>query len=155
MEEIKKLRLVIQDESDENHSREIQEMNRRNADDEPDKLLADPRRVRADDGKIDDRRVEPGAFGNHEEAFPAVGRVEDDSRSLENVGVTELFQAERDFPGDGNLQPIDDAGKHLEQKIGKKPDDEEENKEEQELHPEDRASRLLLFSTFWLLSLAQ
>jgi hypothetical protein len=37
----------------------------------------------------------------------------------------------------------------------KKPDDEEENKEEQELRPEGRASRLLLFSAYWLLSLAQ
>ena len=100
-------------------------------------------------------RVEPGAFGDHDEAFAAVGRVEGESRFLENVRVAELLQAEGDFPGDGDLQPVDEAGKHPRQKIGKKPDDEEENKEEQKLRPEGRASRLLLFSAFWLLSLAQ
>jgi hypothetical protein len=155
VDEIEELRLVIQDERDDDHSREIKDMNRRDADDEPDELLADARRVRPDDGEVDDRRVQPGAFGNHDEVFPAVGRVEYDGRFLENVMVAEMLQAEGDFPGDGDLQPADEPGKHSGQKIGKKPDDEEENKEEQELRPEGRASRLLLFSAFWLLSLAQ
>jgi hypothetical protein len=71
------------------------------------------------------------------------------------MAVAEKVEEPGHFPRHDDLRRVDRAGKPPREKIGKKPDEEEENKEEQKLLPKGRSSRPLLFFDFWLLSLAQ